>query len=110
MIPISTPVPIPISIRFNPGDAVQVLDLGLSGHVRTPHYIRGKHGRVHELCGCFLNPEKLSVGDSSGPVVPLYRVSFSMADLWPADEHGPNDRLFIEIYDHWLALLTGTAA
>lgn len=92
-----------ILARFHVGDRVQVLDLDLEGHVRTPFYIRGKAGTVTQFCGFFLNPENLSVGNTSGPVYPLYRISFAMNDLWPGYEHSNEDELCIEVYDHWLA-------
>lgn len=88
--------------RFRSGDRVVVLDLQKSGHIRTPHYIRGRSGVVVDCVGTFLNPEDLSVGKVSGPVVPLYRIDFEMSELWP-DYTGPiSDRLYIEVYDHWL--------
>lgn len=89
--------------RFAPGDVVRVLSLGKAGHVRTPHYILNKRGKVVEFCGFFLNPEDLSVGRTAGPVIPLYRVRFSMPDLWPEYRRHPQDALIVEIYDHWLA-------
>jgi nitrile hydratase len=90
-------------VRFQVGDRVTVLALGKPGHVRTPDYILGKTGEVIEFCGCFLNPEDLSVGRTAGPTVPLYRVKFRMDDLWPPPQRHPDDALCIEIYDHWLA-------
>ena len=95
----STAVP----TRFGPGDAVRVLDLGLAGHVRTPAYVRGRTGRIVGFVGYFLNPEALSVGDVSGPLVPLYRVAFEMRALWPEFDRNEADRLHLELYDHWLA-------
>jgi len=89
--------------RFTPGDWVEVLDLGKSGHVRIPVYIRGKQGKVIQYCGKYLNPETLSIGLTSGPAVDLYRIEFSMDSLWDAPDHPVQDRLVIEIYDHWLA-------
>jgi nitrile hydratase len=77
-------------VRFQVGDFVTVLALG-------------KPGEVIEFCGCFLNPEDLSVGRTSGPTVPLYRVKFRMDELWPPPQRHPDDALCIEIYDHWLA-------
>jgi len=88
--------------RFAEGDRVQVLALGLTGHVRIPHYIRHHVGEVVGYCGTYLNPEDLAVGRTDGPAVDLYRVAFQQTDLWPADAHPPQDRLIIEIYDHWL--------
>jgi nitrile hydratase len=95
--------------RFSVGDAVVVLDLGKAGHVRTPHYVRGRRGRVVAFVGCFLNPEALSIGDTSGPAVPLYRIAFPMHALWPDARRDAEDRLCIEIYDHWLAPADGVA-
>jgi nitrile hydratase subunit beta len=92
-----------MTARFCVGDRVQVLDLGKAGHVRIPFYVRGKIGEIIQFCGFFLNPEDLSLGNSAGPVIPLYRVSFRQTDLWPDYAGPPDDKLQIEIYDHWLA-------
>ncbi len=92
-----------MAARFAVGDRVRVLELNKSGHIRIPHYIRHHEGEVVQLCGNFLNPEDLAVGRTSGPVVPLYRVRFAMADLWPGYQRHAGDVLVIEIYDHWLA-------
>ncbi|MEP4378519.1 MAG: SH3-like domain-containing protein [Alphaproteobacteria bacterium] len=90
--------------RFQSGDRVTVLDLGKSGHVRIPFYVRGQAGEVVSYCGTYLNPEELAVGLTSGPAIDLYRVAFRQQDLWPSDDtHTQHDRLVIEIYDHWLA-------
>ena len=91
-------------VRFAVGDRVRVLELGKSGHVRTPFYIRDNVGTIVQLCGVFLNPEDLAVGKTSGPAVPLYRVAFNQASLWPSYRGPPSDKLCIEIYDHWLEL------
>lgn len=89
--------------RFRAGDTVRVLDLGKSGHVRTPFYVRGRTGEVVELCGYYLNPEDLAVGNTAGPAIPLYRVNFRQTALWRNYGGSPLDTLCIEIYDHWLA-------
>ena len=89
--------------RFAVGDHVKVLDLGKPGHVRTPFYVRGRTGTVVQHCGVYLNPEDLSVGITSGPVVDLYRVAFRQTELWPGESHPMGDRLVLELYDHWLA-------
>jgi nitrile hydratase len=91
-----------VPARFEVGDKVQVLDLNIEGHIRTPSYIRGKSGKIIQFCGFFLNPEDLSVGNTGGPVYPLYRVSFAMKDLWSDYDRGEDDELCIEVYDHWL--------
>lgn len=89
--------------RFEVGDRVTVVDIGKRGHVRTPSYIMGKTGRVIQFCGVFLNPEDLAVGNTGGPVVPLYRVIFEQSGIWPGYGGAPGDTLAIELYDHWLA-------
>lgn len=93
--------------RFRVGDRVSVLHLGKAGHVRIPFYVRGKSGEVVQYCGTYLNPEALAVGDTRGPAIDLYRVSFSQQALWSDDQHPQQDRLVIEIYDHWLAPADG---
>ena len=65
---------------------------------------RDNVGTIVQLCGVFLNPEDLAVGKTSGPAVPLYRVAFDQASLWPSYRGPPSDKLCIEIYDHWLEL------
>lgn len=42
-----------IPARFQVGDRVQVLDLKLEGHIRTPSYIRGKAGTVIQFVAFF---------------------------------------------------------
>lgn len=91
--------------RFADGDTVRVLALGKPGHVRVPHYIRHQVGEIVGYCGTYLNPEDLAVGITGGKAVDLYRVAFEQKVLWPDEVHGPQDRLVIEIYDHWLAPL-----
>lgn len=93
-----------VKFRFDEGDRVKVLDLGKSGHIRTPFYIRGCAGTILHRCGAFLNPEDLSIGIVAGPVIPLYRVRFSMTAIWPDYTGNAKDALYIEIYDHWLAV------
>jgi len=89
--------------RFSSGDLVKVLALKKEGHVRIPHYIRQQIGQIERYCGTYLNPEDLAVGNTSGKAVDLYRVAFAQTALWPEDDLPAQDRLVIEIYDHWLA-------
>lgn len=89
--------------RFSAGDVVQVMALGKHGHVRIPHYVRHQTGRVVGYCGTYLNPEDLAVGNTGAKAVDLYRVAFAQTHLWPHENHPAQDRLVIEIYDHWLA-------
>lgn len=88
--------------RFAPGARVQVLDLPIGGHLRVPAYVRGRTGTVERWCGPYLNPEDLAYGRANGPVVHLYQVEFDQHHLWPQYGGPVSDRLFIEIYEHWL--------
>lgn len=82
-------------------ERVRVLDHMPPGHVRTPWYLRGKTGVIERRLGSFANPEALAYGrhDETGV---LYRVRFTMAEIWGADAERPEDTLDAEIYDHWL--------
>jgi nitrile hydratase len=99
-----------VSPRFAPGDRVRVARREVSGHVRTPRYIRGKTGVVERICGAFRNPEQLAYGQWDGPAVPLYRVRFLLGDVWTAldatratvDSEAKRDTLDVELYEHWL--------
>jgi len=88
--------------RFQPGDAVRVKRGEAPGHIRTPWYLRGRTGRVERICGDFANPEELAYHRDGKPLRPLYRVRFSMAELWGADVERPDDTVDVEIFEHWL--------
>ncbi len=88
--------------RFAPGDPVRVRPGAKPGHVRTPDYLKGKLGRVEALLGAYPNPEDLAYGLSGEPGRVLYKVGFRQGTLWP-DYEGPSDeRLYADVYEHWL--------
>ena len=91
-----------MSARFKPGDAVTVRRADPIGHVRAPHYVRGKSGRVERICGEFANPEELAFGRSGLPRRPLYRITFYQQELWPDYRGSARDTVDVEIYEHWL--------
>lgn len=73
-------------------------------HVRTPHYLRGKAGRIVRHLGNFPNPEDLAFARPAS-TVPLYHVRFSQAELWPGDDpwpRAPGDEVIVELYEHWI--------
>lgn len=89
-------------MTFEPGNRVRVRDSEKPGHVRTPGYLKGKTGRVESVLGEFPNPEDLAYGLSGLPERFLYKVSFRQADVW-SDYEGPaDDRLYADVYEHWL--------
>lgn len=91
-----------MKVRFIPGDSVTVRSAHSLGHVRTPHYVKGKRGIIERVCGEFANPEELAYGRSGLPTRPLYRVRFEQRQIWP-DYIGPaSDTVDIELYEHWL--------
>jgi hypothetical protein len=90
------------TVRYNPGDRVRVREAFPPGHVRTPYFVRGRHGVVQELAGAYPNPEELAYGRDGKPDIPLYRVSFMQNDVWGGYDGPPADTIVIDIYEHWL--------
>lgn len=88
--------------RFKPGDRVLVRAEDRPGHIRTPFYIRGKIGRVERFHGEFPNPELLAYGRDGLPKKPLYLVSFIQTEVWDNYRESPKDKLYVDIYEHWL--------
>ena len=88
--------------RFAPGDRVRVQERFPPGHVRTPWYCRGKTGAIERICGRFRNPEQLAYGNRDAAHEVLYRVGFASRALWPEYGANENDRVEIEIFEHWL--------
>ena len=86
---------------FRPGQAVRVRKADGPGHLRTPWYARDRTGVIERICGAFGNPELLAFNRPSDPV-PLYRVRFTMAELWGEGAEYPADTVDIEIFEHWL--------
>jgi nitrile hydratase len=88
---------------FSPGDAVLVKDDWPETrgrvHIRTPHYLRGRKGRVVRYLGHFLNPEDLAFARPAAERS-LYHVAFPMHELWP--DGTQNDEVVVEVYEHWL--------
>lgn len=82
-------------------DRVRVKTSMPPGHVRTPAYLRGKVGEIERQLGPFPNPEALAYRQPSDPRV-LYRVRFTMGEVWGDDAEVPSDTLDAEIYAHWL--------
>ena len=82
-------------------ERVRVKTWSPPGHIRTPAYLRGKTGEVERALPAFPNPELLAYG-LPAPKVPLYRVRFTMAEVWGDAAERPDDILEAEIFAHWL--------
>ena len=91
-----------VATRFHVGDRVAVRAAYPICHVRTPYYIRGKHGVIERLCGAYSNPEELAYARPGLPRQPLYRVRFLQQDVWAHYAGQPEDVVEVEIYQHWL--------
>ena len=84
------------------GQRVHVRKVDSPGHIRTPHYIRGKSGVIERFVGFFKNPEELAYGRSGLPMKALYRVRFVQSHVWPDYTGAVNDTINIDLYEHWL--------
>ena len=89
-------------MSFAPGDTVRVADRPHDGHHRTPGYLKGKTGTVERLHASFLNPETRAYGADGEPARQLYLVGFDLPELWPAYRGGADDRLLVDVFEHWL--------
>lgn len=101
-LPFAPPYPLSGPARFAPGDTVRVRRTDGPGHIRTPWYLRGRTGRIERICGAFANPEELAYGRTGLPARTLYRVRFTMAEVWGEGAETPSDTLDAEIFEHWL--------
>ena len=68
-------------------------------HIRTPHYVRGRLGRVVRPLGEFANPEDLAF-DRPAAKRALYHVAFPQSAVWP--DGRADVELVVEIFEHWL--------
>ena len=89
---------------LKPGTSVTVSSRDISGHMRTPTYVRGKTGVIERCCGRFRNPETLAYGGDGLPKQALYRVRFLQNHLWGDYRGLSTDTVDLEIYQHWLEL------
>ena len=84
------------------GERVLVRQVDSPGHIRTPHYIRGKTGTIERFVGYFKNPEELAYGRTGEPLRALYRVRFVQSQVWSNYAGAAVDTLDIDLYEHWL--------
>ena len=92
--------------KFAQGQSVRVCKVDSPGHIRTPHYVRGKKGVIERYVGHFKNPEELAYGRSGLPLRALYRVRFLQSHVWPDYDGAAGDAVYIDLYEHWLQPVT----
>ena len=76
------------------------------GHVRTPFYTRGKVGEIVALAGAYADPEELAYGRAGTPPKALWRVRFSMHELW-GEAEAAGDDVVADLFEHWLEPVHG---
>jgi nitrile hydratase beta subunit-like protein len=89
-------------VRYSIGQRVRVAARSHDGHHRTPAYVKGRTGSVVRAHGSFTNPETRAYGDDGLPLQPVYLVSFPQHDIWPGYRSSGADRLYIDLFEHWL--------
>ena len=89
-------------MRYRPGQRVRVAARLHEGHHRTPGYVKGKIGRVERMHAWFTNPETRAYGADGLPKQPLYLVGFAQHDVWPDYRGHGNDRVYVDVFEHWL--------
>lgn len=99
-----------MSAQFRVGDNVRIRQAYPPGHVRAPYFTRGKTGVVDAIAGAYHNPEDLAYGRYDGAVLPLYRVLFRQADLWPNYDGPAGDTTIVDVYENWLEPAEGDQA
>ncbi len=97
-------------MKFPAGTAVRVKDARPEAlarlHLRTPHYLRGRTGRVERYLGSFPNPEDIAFRRPAAPRE-LYHVVFDQPPVW--DEGQAGDSIMVELFEHWLENTDGQA-
>jgi nitrile hydratase len=83
------------------GAPVRLKSIAPPGHVRCPWYLRGKTGVIERDLGLTGNPETLAYGVEAQQIR-LYRVRFTMKDIWGDDADPASDTLDAEIFENWL--------
>ena len=84
------------------GERVRVSTRAHAGHHRTPGYLKGRTGTIARVHEEYANPESLAYAGDGLPAVRLYSVSFEQGELWPEYRGGGDDRLYADLYEHWL--------
>ena len=86
---------------FTVGDQVRIANRSPGVHHRVPAYVKGQVGVIERVCGLHGEPERYIRGEGT-PFRRLYRVRLRQAELWPDYAGVADDRLDIEIFEHWL--------
>ncbi len=89
--------------NFQLGDHVKIGVRFPTGHYRVPRYVRGKRGTVEAIIErVAVDNEEEGFGRNAGSKRHYYRVSISLAELWPGYAGLWKDGLRIEVFETWL--------
>jgi nitrile hydratase len=91
-----------VAAKYAPEQRVRIRADYPPGFLRTPYYCRGKVGTVERVLPAVVNPEESAYGRRSAAKKMLYRVRFSLRDLWPDYPGSQHDSVDIEILEHWI--------
>jgi nitrile hydratase subunit beta len=89
-------------VTYRPGQRVRIAAREHEGHHRTPTYLKGKTGTVERTQPSFTNPETRAYGSDGLPKQSLYLVGFSQRDVWPDYRGRETDKIYADIFEHWL--------
>jgi hypothetical protein len=89
-------------MTYAAGQRVRVSARSHDGHHRTPGYLKGKTGTIERSHASFTNPETRAYGADGLPKLPLYLVGFAQRDVWPDYRGRESDRIYADLYEHWL--------
>ena len=89
-------------MSYRAGQRVRVAARAHDGHHRTPSYLKGKTGTVERVHQSFTNPETRAYGADGLPKCTLYLVGFDQADVWPDYPGAGGDRIYADVFEHWL--------
>jgi nitrile hydratase len=89
-------------VSYRRGQRVRVDAREHQGHHRTPAYLKGKTGTVERAYAAFRNPETRAYDSDGLPEQQLYLVGFAQRDVWPDYGGHADDRLFVDVFEHWL--------
>ncbi len=89
-------------MKFQAGQRVRVAARSHEGHHRTPGYLKGKTGAIERTHASFKNPETRAYGSDGLPEQTLYLVGFAQPDVWPDYRGDEADRIYVDVFEHWL--------
>ena len=88
---------------FSVGQRVRIADRTPPVHHRVPAYAKGQVGVIERVSGLHPDPEKCIRGEGK-PFQRIYRVCIPQSELWSQYTGANDDKLELEIFEHWLEL------